>query len=106
MRFCGKKMNMDYKETKVTLFNIERKNDNKKYHYFNYSDKEIIDEYEINNPDNRYNENAARFIIKADPKSQGFIKTADNLINKDGYVISNYVFSKNGKEVYCAFEKA
>ncbi len=103
--FIVKKLDKDYKKTGVPLFNIERREENKKYHYFNYSDKQIVDEYESKNTNNEYDPGVPRFILKFDPKSAELIKTSDDLINKEGYAISNYVFSKDGKEVYCAFEK-
>lgn len=104
--FVVRKLDTNYKGTGVPLFNIEKKDENKKYHYFNYSDEQVVDEYSRDNPDNKYSEDSIRFILKFDPKANDFIKTADKLINNSRYVISNYVFGKDGKEVYCAFEKA
>ncbi|MCK5476181.1 MAG: hypothetical protein KAI71_06410 [Candidatus Pacebacteria bacterium] len=102
--FVVKKINTDYKNTEVALFNIEKKKENKKYHYFNCSDKEIIKEYNSKNSDNQYNSYPERFILRFGPKSKELINITEKLI-KENYVISNYVFSKNCKEVYCAFEK-
>ncbi len=102
--FVVRGIDSDYKDTGVALFNIERKEDNKKYHYFNYSDKEIIEEYNSKNLDNQFSSDANQFILKFEPKSKELIDATEKLIEKN-YVMSNYVFSKNGKEAYCAFEK-
>ena len=102
--FVVKKINTDYKNTGVALFNIEKRKENKKYHYFNCSEKEIIEEYNSKNSDNQYDSYPERFILRFEPKSKELISTTEKLI-KENYVISNYVFSKNCKEVYCAFEK-
>lgn len=104
--FVVKKINPDYKKTGVALFNIERKKENKKYRYGNYSDEEIISEYAKNNPENKYSANSDRFILKFDPKSRDLVSISEKLMNEQKYVISNYIFSKDGKEAYCAFEKA
>jgi len=106
-RNCGfivKKINSNYKETGVALFNIEKKEDNKKYHYFNYSDKEIIEEYNSKNSDNQYEAGSDKFILKFELKSKELVNMTEELISEN-YIMSNYFFSKNGKEAYCAFEK-
>lgn len=102
--FVVKGINSNYKKTGVTLFNIERKEGNKKYHYFGYSDKEIIKEYNSENLDNQFSFDSDRFIMKFKPKSKELIDATEKLIEKN-YVMSNYVFGENGKEVYCAFER-
>jgi len=102
--FVVRKINSNYKNTGVALFNIERKENNKKYHYFNYRDKKIIEEHNSKNPNNQFSPDANRFILKFDPKSKELIDATEKLIEKD-FVMSNYVFSKDCKEAYCAFEK-
>ncbi|MDF1498695.1 MAG: hypothetical protein P1P85_05100 [Patescibacteria group bacterium] len=102
--FVVRKINSNYKNTGVALFNIERKENNKKYHYFNYSYKKIIEEHNSKNPNNQFSPDANRFILKFDPKSKELIDATEKLIEKD-FVMSNYVFSKDCKEAYCAFEK-
>ncbi len=104
--FVAKKINPDYKKTGVALFNIERKKENKKYRYHNYSGEEIISEYASGNPENKYSANLDHFILKFNPRSRDLVSISEKLMNEQKYVISNYIFSKDGKEVYCAFEKA
>ena len=103
--FVARKINVDYKDTGVALFNIERKEGNKKYHYFNYSDKEIIEEYNSGNSNNQYKLDSNQFILKFEPKSKELIEATEKLMNSENYVMSNYFFSEDGKEVYCAFER-
>ena len=100
--FVVKKVFDNYKGTGEKVFGIERNATFNSY-YRNFSQKEIIKELEEKFPKNNYKEGSKRMILKFGKNSPELIKTAEELINKKGYLITRYFF--RGKDVICAFEK-
>ena len=101
--FVARKMDINYKETDVALLGIIRSEENKKYQYINHTNQELIADYE--NSEQKDNSNSDKFILKFEIGSKELIDKQSELLNENGFVMSNYVFSKDGKYAYCAFEK-
>ncbi|MFH1522229.1 MAG: hypothetical protein ABIE43_00230 [Patescibacteria group bacterium] len=113
--FVVKKIMPNYEDTDITAFNIKREKSNEKYYYRDYTPEDLVNEHNNNFPNNQCGVGEKYIVlkfassngkqIKKEEQLKEMLEESGRLVNDEGYVMTRYFFSKDGKEVYCAFER-